>query len=374
MRPALAVVLVSCAACGGGVASTSPSADVATRAPVAVIVSGGEVSAERIGEPGASVVTPRAPEVAASARARGLLERARTLYRDLAFEQSLAAVGEAQVVLEREPRIEEDFTALHRALTYRAMNELALGREENAREALRRAVALAPDAALDEGTHPPDVRALYETIRTAARAEAPVAISVTSEPTAASVSLDGREVGITPVTVHATPGAHYVRLEAAGHASRVMPIAFGADTAGVAVSLPRAEPAEAAAQVLAREPPAIAALPAEQRHALGRALGATRVLRVERAGSDVWSAALVDLETGATRTLDRRSGDPNAAIAAMLGELDPLEPAGPAPPDESGGVLDAPVFWITAAVVVLVGAGVGAYFLLRDPGHEVVVQ
>lgn len=374
MMRVIALLSGVCTACGGGTAATSPRAGVAPREPVAVIVSGGAVSAERIGEHGASVVTPREPEVAASARASAMLERGRTLYRDLAFEQSLAAVGEAQVVLEREPRTEEDFAALHRALTYRAMNELALGREENAREALRRAVALAPDAALDEGAHPPDVRALYETIRTEARAEAPVAISVTTEPPAASVSLDGREVGITPATVHATPGVHYVRLAAAGHASRVMPVAFGADTAPLSVSLPRADAAEAAAQVLEREPSAIGALPVEQRTALARALGATRVLRVERAGSDRWTGALLDLDTGATRTIDGRSDDPNTAIAAMLGELDPAGPGATPPPEDEGGLFAEPAFWVVATVVVLVGAGIGAYFLLRDPGHEVVLR
>ena len=374
MRAPLAASLLWCAACGAA-SVASETTPVSAGRPVAVIVAGVEIDGESFTRADVRVVTPQEPETSGAARAREMLERARTLYRDLAFEQSLAAVGEAQVVLERDPRAPEDFAALHRALTYRAMNELALGREDLAREALRRAVALAPDAALDEGTHPPDVRALYETIRTAARADAPVAIAVTSEPGAASVSLDGREVGITPATVHATPGVHYVRLEAAGHVPRVMPVTFGPDTPPLSVALPRADTGVAGAQALGRDPNALAALPVEQRHALARALGAPRALRVERAGDDRWAGALVDLETGDVRVLGEQTGRASRAIVAMLDELDAAEPtSAPPPPDDGGGVFGEPAFWIATGVVVLVGAGIGAYFLLRDPGHEVIVN
>lgn len=129
----------------------------------------------------------------AADRVAPTLERARILYRDLAFELSLAAVGEAQIALEGDARTEADFDALHLALLYRAMNELALAHPDRARDAVRAALAIRPEAELDEGRFPPDLRALHVEVREALRveeAEAPRAEAPRGEAPRAEVAVD----------------------------------------------------------------------------------------------------------------------------------------------------------------------------------------
>src|SRR5690606_10254095 len=82
-----------------------------------------------------------------------------------------------------------------------------------------------------------------------------------------------------------------------------------------------------------------------------------------------------DLETSEVRASSVQTGDASHAVAAMLDELDPARPrSAPPPPDDDGGLFDQPAFFIAAGVVILVGAGTGAYLLLRDRGHEVIVS
>lgn len=362
------VIVLACTACGG--AQTAPVHGGIESPRLIVIAPSGSDEDLDFDVPGTAVVPAPAAAASAAAEASPALERARTLYRDLAFEESLAAVGEAQIVLERAPRAREDFLALHRALVYRAMNELALGREARADEALRHAVSIAPSAVLDEGVYPPDVRSRYDTIRTAMRAEPPASIAVVTEPAGATVTLDGSDAGRTPATLHGAPGRHYVGLSAAGHAPRVVPIELAADASPLRVSLARASYAESVAQIAAEDPSALAALPAEQRRAIVDALRVDRVVHVEPSGPERWSGTEIDLEAGETRSLAPRGDTLRDAIASMIRETRVPRSE---PPAEESSVFESPWLWIGAAVLAA-GAAVGVYFIARDPGYEVVLQ
>jgi hypothetical protein len=386
-----AIVAVVAAGCGGaGVSAAGGSA--ARREAVMVVVTGGDVAEADVepGVPGVRVRAPARAEPSAAERAQPALDRARALYRDLAFEESLAAVGEAQVVLERAPTTPEDFAALHTALVYRAMNELALGsqaapdpsasggsatagdRSARARDSLRLAAAMAPQTTLDEGLYPPDVRALHEELRASVRAEPPVGVAVTTEPPGATVAVDGRDAGHTPATVHGPPGRHHLRLAAPGFEPRVVPLVFGADTAPQSIELRPADVSQATADVAARDAADLAALPADHRTALARALDAPLLLRVVPRDPTGWSGTLVDLRSGAARPLDFEGPDARDAVADMLERAAPElgETAGDT--DETT-VVESPWLWAGVALVAAAVA-VTAYILLTSPTHEVVLQ
>lgn len=168
------------AACG----SPRPAARTAAEVPRQAQVQPDETPSDDRAAP-----PPRGERPGAADRVAPTLERARILYRDLAFELSLAAVGEAQIVLESDARTEADLDALHLALLYRAMNELALSHPDRARDAVRAALAIRPEAELDEGRFPPDLRALHAEVRDALRteeAEAPRAEAPRAEPAVAT--------------------------------------------------------------------------------------------------------------------------------------------------------------------------------------------
>ena len=320
---------------------------------------------------GATVLSPAPTEPSAAERVAPILERARTLYRDLSFEESLAAVGEAQRVLEQGPVTEADFDALHTALVYRAMNELALQNTHRAREALRAAAALEPEESLDEGRFPPAIRAQHDEVRAILRAEQPVAVAVTTEPAGAALSVDGRPYGASPATLHGSPARHYVRVEAVGFAPRVLAVDFGvASRAPLSVELPPAGLDGSVGQVAALDGQTLAALSPAEREALADALHAPVVV-VAGPADDGWRAIRLDLETGETREARTGSAETEPAVRALLAQLDP---ASAPEPSEGDTVWESPWLWVGVGAV-LVGAGVtGAILLTQDPGQQFVVD
>ena len=144
--------------------------------------------------------------------------RARRLYRDLAFQASLDELSRAQEELEVRLDAENTYQTLDGAVLLRALNELALGNQQAARDALRQAVILRPErTSLDPAEFAPDVRAEYELVRNDLRREAPLALATESEPSGAELELDGRPAGLTPMSVRLHDGRHYLVFRSPGH-------------------------------------------------------------------------------------------------------------------------------------------------------------
>ena len=144
--------------------------------------------------------------------------RARRLYRDLAFRASLDELSRAQEELEVRLDAENTYQALDGAVLLRALNELALGNQQAARDALRQAVILRPErTSLDPAEFAPDVRAEYELVRNDFRREAPLPLATESEPSGAELELDGRSAGLTPMSVRLHDGRHYLVFRSPGH-------------------------------------------------------------------------------------------------------------------------------------------------------------
>ena len=146
------------------------------------------------------------------------IQRARRLYRDLAFQASLDELSRAQEELEARLDAEETYQALDDAMLLRALDELALGNQQAARDALRQAVILRPErTSLDPAEFAPDVRAEYERVRDGLRREAPLPLATESEPSGAELELDGRQAGLTPMSVRLHDGRHYLVFRSPGH-------------------------------------------------------------------------------------------------------------------------------------------------------------
>ena len=148
------------------------------------------------------------------------IQRARRLYRDLAFQASLDELSRAQEELEARLGAEASYQALDDAMLLRALDELALGNQQAARQALRQAVILRPErTSLDPAEFAPDVRAEYELVRNDLRREAPLPLATESKPSGAELELDGRPAGLTPMSVRLHDGRHYLVFRSPGHVS-----------------------------------------------------------------------------------------------------------------------------------------------------------
>ena len=110
-------------------------------------------------------------------------------------------------------------------------------------EFYRRYLAMAPES--------PDRQAVEDSIRTlellAAKSQPQaVALSVMSQPDGATVLLDGRAVGVTPMKVDVAPGTHFLALERAGYVRASEEVTLDAgqplERRVVLVQAPAAEP------------------------------------------------------------------------------------------------------------------------------------
>jgi hypothetical protein len=272
-------------------------------------------------------------EESAAARAVPFLERARERAVAFEFEQALAEVSAAQVILEADAATAEDFDALHVALAYRALVETNLGRQDRAEAALVAAARLRPDAVLDEVRFPPDVREVYERVRTAVRAERPASLAITTEPAGATVRFDGHVVGRAPVSVVGPPGQHYVRIEAPGFYPSELPVELAQDRgAPLHVVLPGASQERAARDLLSIEPAQLRSLGHANVAALRQVFDVDVLVVVRDA-----RAYILDLDSPVIAEVEASSEAVRRALT---------------PPDEPEAEEDA-----TAAVIIGLAAG-----------------
>jgi hypothetical protein len=348
----ISLVLVL-AACGGAPPATGPP-----RFPTfAVIAREGEdigtLAEEHV------VRATEEEEESAATRAVPFLERARARAVAFEFEEALAEVSAAQVILEADSATAEDFDALHVALAYRALVETNLGRQDRAEAALVAAARLRPDTTLDEVRFPPDVREVYERVRTAVRAERPASLAITTEPAGATVRFDGNVVGRAPLSIVGAPGQHYVRIEAPGFYPSELPVELAQDRGSpLHVVLPGASQERAARDLLSIE--------AAHLRSLGHAnIGALRrVFDVD---------VLVVVQGGRAYVLDLDSpvvADVEASAEAVRRALTPPEPP---PPEEDATA--AVVIGVTAGGIAAVVAGVVLAITLEpDPIGTVTAE
>ncbi|HEX4456030.1 MAG TPA: PEGA domain-containing protein [Kofleriaceae bacterium] len=104
-----------------------------------------------------------------------------------------------------------------------------LGRGAESRAAIALALALDPDRPITELEFSPDVIAAVA----AARGQAPLvrAATIATDPAGATLTVDGRDVGRSPVTIELAPGEHVAIARAPGYRPRGQAVAITATTA-----------------------------------------------------------------------------------------------------------------------------------------------
>lgn len=295
------------------------------------------------------------------------LARARRLYRDLAFRASLDELNRAREGLEARLMSEQVYELLDRLFLLRALDQLALGDPEMAREALRQAAILRPErTSLDPAEFSPEVRAEYDTVRETLETEAPFALATETEPPGAELTLDGRKAGTTPIRVRLHRGRHYLVFRAPDHIAYARVVDVERESpAELRVELQALSLAQTAGQLAELDAAAFAALDSSSRaRLLPAAEGATPVhIGSEGAG---WRAALLDSTNGDIRLAATvETSNLNLAVPALV---DMLRDAPQPKP-----LVRKWWFWTVIGAAV-VATSVGLYFGLRnEPEPQLII-
>jgi len=156
----------------------------------------------------------------ALSRFRALVREGRSAYDTIKIQRALKVLAEARelgALVGPEVTEPDLLTEMH---LYTGLSWLATGKAAEAAGEFRQAVTLASDLKLDPRKFPPDVVGAFEKARRELRSGRPAQVEFLSRPPGASVFLDGRRLGVTPLRGQPVyPGYHFVRMELEGHAA-----------------------------------------------------------------------------------------------------------------------------------------------------------
>lgn len=142
---------------------------------------------------------------------RELVKEARILYDRAQAIDALPVITEAVDTLENSLILADSPRDLQDALLLLGMCHLANGDDINARLAFRRAAVLDPSRSLETASYSPEVRGIFDELRTNAATQSPGRLSVHPSIKDATVYVDGRQIGIAPIDNFAVvPGPHTV--------------------------------------------------------------------------------------------------------------------------------------------------------------------
>lgn len=110
-----------------------------------------------------------------------------------------------------------DYTLLTNTLLYSAVINMNIGDKRTSAAAFADLARLRPDFRIDPAEFPPAVIEAFEKARQAELKQAKGRVIVTSTPEGAQVFVDEVARGVTPLTVAASPGVHFVRVALEGH-------------------------------------------------------------------------------------------------------------------------------------------------------------
>lgn len=359
-----AIVTILCAAAAAGVPARAAAeeacrvvlwpADGAPEAAVAEASARLEGVCEVLPLPAAAAAGPSAEASEARAEASAVLEAAQGRYYEADFAAAAELLGEA--VEARAPSLARSgaLDTLGSLLLWQGAALAKLARAEEAEAAFRFALAVGVGE-IDRALFPPEVTRVFDRARERSSRAAPVTLTIDTEPSEASLEVDGRAAGTSEATVELSPGRHAVVARRPGYRAAVAVVEAEAEGAAVTLTLEPADAEEAAAQVAAlRRDGLLDGGDPVHRALVETASGADRVALVDQGGE----AQLLDA-----------AGEPAAwPEPPAPPEPDPggggREPEPPRPPPETPLVRQ---WWLWVAVaagaaLVATAVGLGVYY------------
>lgn len=152
---------------------------------------------------------------------RQTLARAKGQYRKLRFDEAVSSLRKAQADLGQHAATAEHFKLLSELALQLGLNHLALKDEPAARRAIVTA-SLHGYPGPAPGALPPEVEAFIAGTRKGMEGQTRGGISIKTQPPGARVRVDGRDVGLSPVTVEAPAGLHHLRVARVGFEGKAM--------------------------------------------------------------------------------------------------------------------------------------------------------
>jgi hypothetical protein len=227
-------------------------------------------------------------------------EAARARFREavMRLERLRGAVLQQAAAEAAEPRIRPH---LHRGLVIMLKGLLRLGRQGDAESLAVELDRSYPDLPVTERDHGPEAATFVKKIRAQRGPHSPLALHLESTPTGASVFLDGRYVGTTPLHLpDVQPGRYRILAHAGEQHSRVHTVSVREEPVTVRLDLPfdgalRAGGFQFQSEAERRQ------LEAEYALRLARALGAAEVITMGLAGTaerPLWGATVYTVESG----------------------------------------------------------------------------
>jgi hypothetical protein len=153
------------------------------------------------------------------ARAREALAESREEYRQLHFGEAIARLARTEAELGALAHSSEDMTLLGALALQRGINQLALGQGDAASQAISTAIFLGY-AGPAAGEFPPQVEAFVKRVRLGLESATTGGLTVRANPSSAEIWIDGKDRGVSPVTVEVKPGLHHLRVARSGHLPR----------------------------------------------------------------------------------------------------------------------------------------------------------
>jgi hypothetical protein len=151
-------------------------------------------------------------------QADSLFDSAKAEYENLELDSAIDKLNKAMGKLEGGVAYLTDLSLATDILYYLGVCHSFNGDEAKSEEAFLRAYVLAPDKQPDPDVFPPDVIDMFNLAVANVHEIGTGSLSVSSEPGAAQVYLDGKFMGLTPVTIdNIVAGKHFVRLVSVGH-------------------------------------------------------------------------------------------------------------------------------------------------------------
>lgn len=323
---------------------------------------------------------PSSQAVAPTQRAHAALQQAHQAYQQLRFRDALEVLTSAQQALVATDQDGTTLELLRRVALASVLNHLALKDEQAARNALGLALSFGYGGP-EPGELPPETVRFIEETRAQRSASSSVKLRLDSQPSRASVHVDGKRHGTTPLTVSLPPGQHLLRLERLGYHHHAVIQQFGPTTSSPDITLEPLTPTRAATQLVQMSRVGRASEILDDGPLASSLFGPRRgLLSVRPQAAQKQASLLWTGRDGPQPQTVRCIGPDDGTLAKCLAER---VRALSMPTNKAGHTVAAPSvpfyrhwwFWTAVGGVVAAGTGVGVYFATRTPdGVDIDVQ